>query len=43
MAEYKVNKHAVAHARELIDAGRHVLDSDWGEAHPTARDEKVSS
>jgi hypothetical protein len=39
VAEYKVNKRAVAHARALIDAGRYVLDSDWGEAQSTARDE----
>jgi len=39
VAEYKVNKRAVAHARALIDAGRYVLDSDWGEAQPTARHE----
>jgi hypothetical protein len=39
VAEYKVNRRAVAHARKLIDAGRYVLDSDWGEAQPTARDE----
>jgi hypothetical protein len=39
MAVYKVNRRAVAHARKLIDAGRYVLDSDWGEAQPTAREE----
>jgi hypothetical protein len=39
MAEYTVNRRAVAHARALIDAGRYVLDSDWGEAQPTAEDE----
>jgi hypothetical protein len=39
MPEYKVNKRAVAHARKLIDARRYVLDSDWGEAQPTADDE----
>lgn len=39
MAEYKVNTKAVAHARNLIDAGKYVLDSDWGEAQPTAKDE----
>lgn len=39
MAEYKVNRRAVAHARKLIDAGRYVLDSDWGEVQPDAKDE----
>jgi hypothetical protein len=39
MAEYKVNRRAVAHARKLIEARRYVLDSDWGEAQPTAEDE----
>jgi hypothetical protein len=39
MAEYKVNRRAVAHARKLIDARKYVLDSDCGEAQPTADDE----
>ena len=39
MASYTVNKRAVAHARKLIDARQYVLDSDWGEAAPTADDE----
>ena len=39
MASYKVNRKAVAHARQLIDAKRYVLDSDWGEVAPTADDE----
>jgi hypothetical protein len=39
VAEYKVNRRGVAHARKLIEAGRYVLDSDWGEAQPTAKDE----
>ena len=41
MASYVVNKLAVAHARHLIDAHQYVLDSDWGEAAPTADDEKA--
>jgi hypothetical protein len=41
MASYKVNRRAVKHARELIDAGRYVLDSDWGEAQPRAEDENT--
>ena len=39
MADYAVNKAAVTHARELIDARQYVLDSDWGEAQPKAADE----
>jgi hypothetical protein len=41
MASYSVNKRAVAHARELIDARQYVLDSDWGEAQPKAADENA--
>ena len=39
MAEYKVNRKAVSHARRLIDAGKVVADSDWGEVQPKADDE----
>jgi hypothetical protein len=39
MAEYTLNKLAVAHARELIDKRQFVLDSDWGESQPSAEDE----
>jgi hypothetical protein len=39
MAEYTLNKRAVAHARKLIDARQYVLDSDWGERQPRADDE----
>jgi hypothetical protein len=41
MASYTVNKRAVAHARKLIDARQYVLNSDWGEAAPTADDENT--
>jgi hypothetical protein len=41
MASYAVNRRAVAHARRLIDARQYVLDSDWGEAQPTADDENA--
>ena len=41
MASYAVNKRAVARARRLIDARQYVLDSDWGEAQPTADDENA--
>lgn len=36
MASYSVNKAAVAHCRELIKAGKVVLDSDWGDVQPDA-------
>jgi hypothetical protein len=39
MASYTLNRRAVTHARALIDAGRYVLDSDWGEVQPSADDE----
>lgn len=39
MASYTVNPHAVARARQLIDARQYVLNSDWGEAAPTADEE----
>ena len=41
MASYKVNAHAVARARKLIDARQYVLDSDWGDAQPRADDENA--
>lgn len=39
MPSYSVNRRAVAHIRKLIAAKHYVLDSDWGEAQPTAADE----
>ncbi len=39
MAVYKLNRRAVAHAKKLIESGRYVLESDWGEAQPRAEDE----
>jgi hypothetical protein len=41
MASYKLNRKAVAHARQLIVARQYVLDSDWGERAPTADDENA--
>jgi hypothetical protein len=41
MASYTLNKRAVAHARMLIDARQYVLNSDWGEAQPSAEDENA--
>ena len=39
MASYSVNKVALVHARELIEARRYVLRSDWGERQPRAADQ----
>ena len=39
MASYTVNKDAVAYAEELIDDGKVVLDSDWGDVQPKAADQ----
>ncbi|MEY2399759.1 MAG: hypothetical protein QOJ00_2933 [Actinomycetota bacterium] len=36
MADYTVNKRAVARATHLIDAHQYVLDSDWGLSQPDA-------
>jgi hypothetical protein len=36
MAKYSVNRRAVTHARRLIDAGRYLADSDWGDVQPRA-------
>ena len=36
MATYTVNRAGVRHARDLIQAKRWVLDSDWGEVQPDA-------
>ena len=41
MASYAVNERAVEKARERIEARQYVLDSDWGEAQPTAADENA--
>ena len=39
MASYAVNPSAVDRATKLIDSRQYVLDSDWGEAQPSADDE----
>ena len=39
MATYTVNPRAIAQARRLIDARQYVLDSNWGDAQPSAADE----
>ena len=37
MASYSVNEHGVAHARQLIKARQYVLNSNWGEVQPGAK------
>jgi hypothetical protein len=39
MASYSVNKAGLDHARELIEARRYVLRSDWGDRQPRAADQ----
>jgi hypothetical protein len=39
MASYTVNPDAVAQAEQLIDRRQYVLDSDWGQVQPRARDQ----
>jgi hypothetical protein len=34
-----VNERAVKHAEELIDKRQYVLDSDWGDVQPKAKQE----
>src|ERR671927_1718703 len=39
MPEYEVNTAGVAHARQLIDAGRYDDTTEWSEAAPSAAEE----
>jgi hypothetical protein len=41
LASYSVNKDAVARAEELIKARQYVLQSDWGDVQPKAKDENA--
>jgi hypothetical protein len=41
MATYTLNKKAVAHVRQLIEARQYVLDSVWGDVQPGADDENA--
>jgi hypothetical protein len=41
MASYSLNDAAVDFARELIDARRYVLDSDWGDVQPKAPEQNA--
>ncbi len=36
MASYTLNENGVEHCKRLIEARQYVLESDWGEAQPTA-------
>jgi hypothetical protein len=37
MPSYSVNERGVAHARRLINARQYVLNSNWGEVQPGAK------
>lgn len=39
MPTYAMNQRAFDHAKELIEARRYVLRSDWGERQPTAAEQ----
>ena len=41
MAKYKVNPAAVRHCRDLIRAGKVVLDSEWRDVQPDADTENA--
>ena len=41
MASYSVNPDGVAYARQLIDSGQYVQDSDWGKVQPRASDQNA--
>jgi hypothetical protein len=41
LASYSVNERAVRRARRLIKARQYVLESDWGDVQPRARDQNA--
>jgi hypothetical protein len=41
VASYSVNPAGVAWAQRLIDSGQYVLDSDWGQVQPRAREQNA--
>jgi hypothetical protein len=41
LASYLVNERAVRRARRLIKARQYVLESDWGDVQPRARDQNA--
>ena len=41
MASYSVNKRAVSRAEQLIRGRQYVLNSDWGDAQPSATEQNA--
>jgi hypothetical protein len=41
MATYELNEAAVAYAKELIQARKYVLNSNWGEVQPGAEEQNA--
>jgi hypothetical protein len=41
VASYSLNERAVAHARRLIEARQYVLQSDWGDVQPRAKEQNA--
>jgi hypothetical protein len=41
MANYSVNERAIARAKRLIEGRQYVLNSEWGDVQPNARDENA--
>jgi hypothetical protein len=41
MATYTVNQRGVEQARRLIEARQYVLDSDWGDVQPSAKEQNT--
>jgi hypothetical protein len=41
VASYSVNPVGITRAKELIEARQYVLDSEWGDAQPSADDENT--
>ena len=41
VANYSVNERAIARAMRLIQGRQYVLNSDWGDVQPNARDENA--
>jgi hypothetical protein len=41
VASYTLNERAVARAKRLIRARQYVLNSDWGDVQPKAKDENA--
>jgi hypothetical protein len=41
LASYSINERAVARARRLIESRQYVLESDWGEVQPRAKDQNA--